>query len=82
MLIVASYLSVRPWEWLGLLLAIGLVWTAEAFNTALEVLADRVCKEDDLLIKRAKDVAGAAVLLSSCTAVAVAVVVFLPYLAR
>lgn len=51
---------------------------AEAFNTALERLADRVTRERDPLIRVAKDVAAAAVLLFVFASVAVGLIVFIP----
>lgn len=67
-------------EWLALILAITGVWVAEAFNTALEALADRVSPDFDPLVKRAKDVAAGAVLCAALGAAAVGAVVFVPRL--
>lgn len=47
------------------MLAIGWVWTAEAFNTAIERLADRVTAERDPQIGIVKDLAAAGVLVSA-----------------
>lgn len=41
-----------------------LVLIVELLNTAIESLADRLCTQQDLLIKQAKDMGSAAVLLS------------------
>lgn len=76
----AAYYSVERWEWMGLLLAIGGVWAAEAINTAIECLADACHPEQHEMIGQAKDVAAAAVLLFSFVAVAVAALVFYPYI--
>jgi diacylglycerol kinase (ATP) len=67
-------------EWCVLVLAITAVWTAEAFNTALESLSDAVCSERDPLVGRAKDAAAGAVLLASVGAAAVGVLVLGPHL--
>jgi len=48
-------------EWCVLVLAIAVVWTAEALNTALELLADAASPEFHPLVAKAKDVAAAAV---------------------
>ncbi|WP_206045335.1 diacylglycerol kinase family protein [Oceanicoccus sagamiensis] len=80
-LMLAFLCSVQRWEWAVLLLAIGGVWLAEAINTAIEYLADACHPEQHPLIKRAKDVAAAAVLLFSLTALLVGLLVFVPYLA-
>lgn len=77
---LAWYLKVGRGEWLALMLAVGLVWTAEALNTALEALADAVHPEQHPLIGRAKDAAAAGVLISALAALAVGALVFIPRL--
>ena len=62
-------------------LTIALVLVVESFNTALETLCDLVSPEVHPLIKRAKDVSAAAVLLAALAAVAIAALLFLPRLA-
>ncbi len=52
-----------------LVLAIGLVMAAEAFNTAIERAVDLAAKERRLLAGQAKDCAAAGVLLAAVTAV-------------
>jgi diacylglycerol kinase (ATP) len=68
------------WEWAALVFAIGLVWTAEALNTAIEFLADEVSQEKRERIGNAKDAGAAGVLLASITAAIVGLIVFLPHL--
>lgn len=67
-------------EWLWLVVAIGAVWSAEAFNTAIEALADRIAPGRDPLIARAKDLAAGAVLVAAVTAAVIGLLVFLPRL--
>lgn len=74
------FLQVSRLDWLALILAIGLVLTAEALNTAIEHLADAVTTEQHPLIGKAKDVGAGAVLLAAITAALVAVLVYVPYL--
>lgn len=76
----AVLLNVSATEWALLAVAIGLVLTAESFNTALERLADRVTGDLDPLIRDAKDMAAAGVLGAAITALAVGLLVFLPKL--
>jgi diacylglycerol kinase len=73
---LAVALRVTLLEALALTLAIGGVWTAEAFNSAVERLADRVTREHDPLIGEAKDLAAGAVLASACAALVVGLLVF------
>ena len=61
-------LKLSALQWVMLLQLIGLVWIAEALNTAVEYLCDRVTTEQDPLIGKAKDVAAAGVLIASITA--------------
>ena len=71
-------MKVTTTEWCLLSLAIGLVWTAEAFNTAVEAVVDLASPEHHELAGRAKDVAAGAVLLASLSAAVVGIVVFVP----
>ncbi len=74
------FLHISPGEWLALTLAIAFVIAAELFNTALEFLADRITSVHDPLIGKAKDLAAAAVLVTTFAAAAVAAIIFLPRL--
>lgn len=65
-------------EWCAILLCIGSVLAAEAVNTAIESLADKISPEKDPLIGRAKDLAAGAVLILAITSVAVALIIFIP----
>jgi diacylglycerol kinase (ATP) len=67
-------------EWCAVILAMGLVWAAEALNSAVEFLADEVSLERRELIGKAKDLAAAGVLLASAAAFAVGIFVFGPHL--
>ena len=66
-------------EWCVLLIAIGLVWSAEAMNTALELLADAVSPDRNPLIGQAKDAAAGAVLVAALVAAAVGIIVLGPH---
>jgi len=66
-------------EWCWLILAVIAVWSTEALNTALELLADVASPEFHPLVKKAKDVAAGAVLISAIGAVAIGLIVLGPY---
>lgn len=68
-------------EWVAIAAAIGLVWMAELFNTALEILCDIVAPDPSVRVKHAKDTAAAAVLVAAIAAATIGALVFLPYLA-
>ena len=65
-------------EWSVTCIIIGLVWVAEAFNTAIEKLCDFVTTEHHPLIGKVKDLSAAAVLIISCVAVIIGIIIFLP----
>ena len=75
---VLEYTNFGP---LWIIVAITLVWCAEAFNTALEQLADALHPENHPGIGRAKDVAAAAVLIAAVGAAVIGMLVFVPHFA-
>lgn len=79
-LVINFLLDINRIDWLITLILIGVVWTAEIFNTAMEKLADRVTKDHDPLIGQAKDLAAGAVLIICIIAVVCAVIIYWPYL--
>ncbi|MCU0841330.1 MAG: diacylglycerol kinase family protein [Thiobacillaceae bacterium] len=79
-LLAGWHFGVGATEWALLALCVFSVLAMEALNTAVEVLADRVCPEHDAMIGRAKDIAAAAVLLAAMGAALVGLIVFLPRL--
>ncbi len=78
-IVVFALLGVSPTEWAVLALCVAAVWAAEAFNSALEHLADRVCPDADPLVGRCKDAAAAAVLLASLGAATAGILIFLSH---
>jgi len=65
-------------EWVAVLVAVALVWVAEAFNTAIEHLCDRVSPEFDPLVGHAKDVAAGGVLIAAAAAALIGLLVLGP----
>ena len=78
--IVGLMVRVSPLEWALLVLAIGMVWSMEAMNTAIELLADEISLEQRPRIGKAKDVAALGVLAAAITAILLGLFVFLPHL--
>jgi diacylglycerol kinase (ATP) len=77
--VLVALCIVRPapaWWAIGLL-TVGLVLVAELLNSALEALADRRHPEQHPQIQIAKDLAAAAVLVASGTALIVAAIFIL-----
>ena len=73
-------MKLASWEWCSVILAIMLVWAAEALNTGFEFVCDAVSKEFHPSIKLAKDIAAGGVLLAAIGAVFVGLIVFGPHL--
>lgn len=73
-----AILGISRIEWALVFLAIGAVWTAEALNTAIEMLADELTLDRLPRIKFAKDVAAFGVLAAALAATAVGLLVFAP----
>ena len=65
-------------EWCWIVLAIVAVWTAEALNTAFELLTDLASPGFDPLAGMAKDVAAGAVLISAIGSMAIGALIFVP----
>jgi diacylglycerol kinase (ATP) len=78
--LLAFWFAITTVEWLALILAIVAVWSAEALNTALELLCDVASPEFHPMVKQAKDVAAAAVLIAAVGAIAVGLLIFGPRL--
>lgn len=79
-ILLSVLLGVSHAETAVLILAMGFVWAAEIFNTAIEKLADHLTTERHPQIKLVKDLAAAAVLVSALAALLVGLLIFLPKL--
>ena len=77
-IITALIIKLNTIEFCLILFCIDMVIAAEAFNSALEYLADRVEPNKDPLIEKSKDLAAAAVLICSIGAAVVGLIIFLP----
>jgi len=80
--VVGVSLGVSLDDWCWLMLAMGLVWMAEALNTSLESLADAITLECHPAIGDAKDVAATAVLIASVLAAGIGICRFTPHLIK
>ncbi len=72
-------LNINRIEWIFILIAIALVLTVEALNTAIEYVVDLVTVEYHDLAKYAKDIAAFSVLIVSILAFIIGLIVFLPH---
>lgn len=79
-LFLAWYFSVTSIEWILLVFAIGFVFVAEAFNTAIEIDIDLTSPEYHPYARDTKDVAAGAVLIASITVIIIGCIIFVPYI--
>lgn len=74
------YFQITKTEWFVILIASGIVFVAEAFNTAIEIDMDLTSPEYHPAARDTKDVAAGAVLISAIIAVILGVMIFAPYI--
>ncbi|MCL1913328.1 MAG: diacylglycerol kinase family protein [Eubacteriaceae bacterium] len=68
-------------EWSVIALAVGACLAVESINTAVEVVVDFICPDDNQSAKLAKDISAAASLAVCLAAVVVGALIFLPKIA-
>jgi len=78
-IVLGIYYQLNTIEWVLSIIAVLMVWAAEAVNTAIECLADEITTEMNSNIKLAKDLSAGAVLLVVIVAVIIGIMVFGPY---
>lgn len=78
--IVGVYFSITKTEWIAIITISAIVLMAEAFNTAIEYLANYVEPKHQPLIGKVKDVSAGAVLIVAIAAVTIGCIIFTPYL--
>ena len=81
-LVAAFAFRVSAADWCWIVLAISVVWTAEALNTAFEFLADAASPEFHPMVRDAKDIAASAVLVTAVAAAIIGALIFWPYAAK
>lgn len=79
-ILVSFLLSLSQTEWLFVILAIGLVLSAEIVNTIAENICNFISPEKHPKIKNIKDLSVAYVLITVFTSVIIAALVFIPKL--
>ncbi|MDM8325149.1 diacylglycerol kinase family protein [Bacteroides gallinaceum] len=79
-IITGCIVKLSATEWIAIAMAIGMVLAAEAFNSAIEALADAVSPDYNEAIKRTKDLAAGAVLLLAIASAVIGLIIFIPKL--
>ncbi len=77
-IVVGIWLQLAPHDWAIIILAIGMVWTSEFVNTALEAVVDLASPEHHYLAKVGKDVGAAAVLIAAISSAIIGFLVLGP----
>lgn len=77
-ILLSFLLKLSSVEWCIIILCISITLTAECFNTALEFIVDYVCPERHDAAEKIKDIAAAAVLITSIGSAVVGAIIFFP----
>ncbi len=77
--VLAMGLGVKTYEWIVLVLLIGLVLSLELINSVFERIVDSFKPRIHPVVKDIKDIMAGAVLLASLFAAIVGVMIFLPH---
>jgi diacylglycerol kinase len=72
------YFRIALYEWLVLIVVMGMVLSSEAFNAAIEYLCNEVQPEYNERIRIIKDISAGSVLISAIVALAAGLIIFLP----
>jgi diacylglycerol kinase len=76
---MSALVGIKPAEWCLIIISIVLVVLMEIINSAVERISDVLKPRIHEYVKEVKDIMAAAVMLSSLSAVAVGLFVFIPY---
>lgn len=76
--IAGFFFQISNEEWSLLFIVSGFVFSAEAFNSSIEFLADEVSLEKRDRIGKSKDLAATGVLIAAFAAAIVGLIIFLP----
>jgi diacylglycerol kinase len=77
--IIAGFvLKISSLEWIIIVMLIGLVFAAEAFNSAIEYVCNFISPQYHELIKKVKDISALAVLFIATSAFVSGLIIFVP----
>lgn len=79
-ILLGALLRIESAEWIALIFSIGLVFTAELFNSAIEVLFQGLNPDQQDRFWKSLDIAAGAVLVASLTALVIGFIIFIPRL--
>ena len=76
--ILGFLFGITRMEWITLVLTVGLVWAAELFNTAVEVMVNLISPEQRITAKICKDISAGSVLVTASISILVGLLIFGP----
>jgi diacylglycerol kinase (ATP) len=76
--ILGLWLRLSARDWAVIVLAVGLVWTSEFLNTALEAVVDLASPQRHHLARVGKDVGAAAVLIAAISSALIGILIMGP----
>jgi diacylglycerol kinase (ATP) len=77
-IVMGLWLQLAPHDWAIIILAIGMVWTSEFINTALEAVVDLASPKQHYLAQVGKDVGAAAVLIAAVSSAIIGLLILGP----
>lgn len=75
---ISYWLSLESRDWAIIVITIGMVWTAEIINTALEAIVDLASPQQHPLAKVGKDVGAASVLIAAIASAIIGLLILGP----
>lgn len=79
-LALGFYFQIERFEWIVLIMIIGLVILMEIANSAIERVTDVLKPRINTYVKEIKDIMAAAVMFASLIAAVIGLIIFIPYL--
>lgn len=79
-ILLGLFLNISALEWCFVLLSIGAVFCAEAFNSAIERIVNKISPEHNIEAGKIKDIAAGAVLLLCIFVALLGLLIFVPKL--
>ncbi|MBI2020830.1 diacylglycerol kinase family protein [Candidatus Daviesbacteria bacterium] len=77
---LSFFLNISKQDWINVILLIGIVFSVELTNTAVETVVDAFTEAEHPGAKLAKDISAGAVLIAAITAAIAGIFIFWPYL--
>lgn len=77
-IVLCVWLRISPQDWAVIVLTMAMVWSAEFFNTSLEILTDIIHPQEHPSVKLSKDISAGAVLITAAAAALIGILILGP----